>query len=93
MCGKFVQYQGVANYLKVLGTDRLVVSGYDNQLIARYNVAPSTRVNILHNQQDDLRVDPVRWGWAPFWAKAQIKTMHWSKQSLLESFPYSYGKR
>ena len=46
MCGRFVQYQGVADYLKVLGTDRLVVSGYD-----------------------DLRIDPVRWGWAPFWAK------------------------
>ena len=71
MCGRFVQYQGVADYLKVLGTDRLVVSGYDNQPIARYNVAPSTRVNILHNQHDDLRIDPVRWGWAPFWAKGK----------------------
>ncbi len=71
MCGRFVQYQGVADYLKVLGSDRLVVSGYDNQPIARYNVAPSTRVNILHNQQDDLRIDPVRWGWAPFWAKGK----------------------
>lgn len=57
MCGRFVQYQGVANYLKVLGTDRLVVSGYDNQPIACYNVAPSTRVNILHYQQDDSRFD------------------------------------
>ena len=71
MCGRFVQYQGVADYLKVLGSDRFVVSGYDNQPIARYNVAPSTRVNILHNQQDDLRIDPVRWGWAPFWAKGK----------------------
>ena len=71
MCGRFVQYQGIADYLKVLGTDRLVVSGYDNQPIARYNVAPSTRVNILHNQHDDLRIDPVRWGWAPFWAKGK----------------------
>ena len=71
MCGRFVQYQGVADYLKVLGTDRLVVSGYDDHPIARYNVAPSTQVNILYNQQDDLRIDPVRWGWAPFWAKGK----------------------
>ena len=71
MCGRFVQYQGVADYLKVLSTDRLVVSGYDNQPIARYNVAPSTRVNILHNQHDDLRIDPVRWGSAPSWAKGK----------------------
>ena len=26
MCGRFVQYQGVSDYLKVLGTDRLIVS-------------------------------------------------------------------
>ena len=71
MCGRFVQSQGVADYLTVLGTNRLIVSGYDNQPIARYNVAPSTRVNILHSQQDDLRIDPVRWGWAPFWAKGK----------------------
>lgn len=71
MCGRFVQYRGVADYLKVLGTDRLVVSGYDNHPLARYNVAPSTQVNILYNQQDDLRIDPVRWGWAPFWAKGK----------------------
>lgn len=71
MCGRFVQYRGVADYWKVLGTDRLVVSGYDNHPLARYNVAPSTQVNILYNQQDDLRIDPVRWGWAPFWAKGK----------------------
>ena len=51
MCGRFVQYQGVADYLKVLGTDRLVVSGYDNHPIARYNVAPSTQVNILYTSR------------------------------------------
>ena len=71
MCGRFVQYRGVVDYLKVLGTDRLVVSGYDNHPLARYNVAPSTQVNILYNHQDDLRIDPVRWGWAPFWAKGK----------------------
>ena len=71
MCGRFVQYRGVVDYLKVLGTDRLVVSGYDNHPLARYNVPPSTQVNILYNQQDDLRIDPVRWGWAPFWAKGK----------------------
>ena len=71
MCGRFVQYQGVADYLKVLAADRLIVSGYDNHPIGRYNIAPSTRVNILHNQQNNLRIDSVRWGWAPFWAKGK----------------------
>nr|WP_314492759.1 SOS response-associated peptidase family protein [uncultured Pseudomonas sp.] len=71
MCGRFVQYQGVADYLKVLAADRLIVSGYDNHPIGRYNIAPSTRVNILHNQQNNLRIDSVRWGWAPLWAKGK----------------------
>jgi len=71
MCGRFVQSQGIADYLEVLASDRKLVSGYDNQPIGRYNIAPSTRVNILHGVSDGLRIDPVRWGWAPFWAKGK----------------------
>ena len=71
MCGRFVQYQGIADYLEVLGSDRPILSGYDNQPIARYNVAPGTRVNILHGDNQGLRIDAVHWGWAPFWAKGK----------------------
>ena len=69
MCGRIVQYQGISDYLEVLAPDRIVVSGYDNQPIGRYNVAPSTRVSILHGVDEGLRIDAVQWGWAPFWAK------------------------
>ena len=69
MCGRFVQYQGISDYLEVLAPDRVVVSGYDNHPIGRYNVAPGTRVSILHSLDEGLRIDPVHWGWAPFWAK------------------------
>ena len=71
MCGRFVQYQGISDYLEVLAPDRIIVSGYDNQPIGRYNVAPGTRVSILHGVNDGLRIDPVHWGWAPFWAKGK----------------------
>ena len=71
MCGRFVQYQGIADYLEVLGSDRPILSGYDNQPIARYNVAPGTRVNILHGDNQGLRIDAIHWGWAPFWAKGK----------------------
>ena len=47
MCGRFVQYQGMSDYLEALAPDRIVVSGYDNQPIGRYNVAPGTRFSIL----------------------------------------------
>ena len=71
MCGRFVQSQGISDYLEVLAPDRLVVSGYDNQPISRYNVAPGTRVSIIHGVDDGLSIDPVHWGWAPFWAKGK----------------------
>ena len=71
MCGRFVQHQGISDYLEVLAPDRIVVSGYDNQPIGRYNVAPGTRVSILHSVDEGLRIDSVHWGWAPFWAKGK----------------------
>lgn len=71
MCGRFAQYQGLADYLRELQAEQDVVSGYDNTPIGRYNVAPGSRVLVLHNAADGLRVDPCHWGWAPFWANRQ----------------------
>lgn len=71
MCGRFAQYQGMADYLRELDAEQDVISGYDNLPIARYNIAPTTRVLILHSVDDGLRIDPVHWGWAPFWAKGK----------------------
>ena len=71
MCGRFAQYQGMADYLRELEAEQDVISGYDNEPIARYNIAPTTRVLILHNVEEGLRIDPVHWGWAPFWAKGK----------------------
>ncbi|HYQ52252.1 MAG TPA: SOS response-associated peptidase family protein [Pseudomonas sp.] len=68
MCGRFAQYQGLADYLRELDAEQDVISGYDNAPIGRYNVAPGSRVLILHNAADGLRIDPCHWGWAPFWA-------------------------
>lgn len=71
MCGRFAQYQGLADYLRELNAEQDVISGYDNAPIARYNVAPGTRVLILHSVEEGLRIDPCHWGWAPFWAKGK----------------------
>jgi putative SOS response-associated peptidase YedK len=69
MCGRFAQYQGQADYLRELNAEQDVISGYDNVPIGRYNVAPGSRVLVLHNAANGLRIDPCHWGWAPFWAK------------------------
>lgn len=39
MCGRFVQSQGLADYLRELDAEQDVISGYDNVPIDRYNVA------------------------------------------------------
>ena len=69
MCGRFVQYEGMAIVIEELNPQIELFSGYDAAPINRYNVAPSTRVQLLHTVKDRLHIDAVKWGWAPFWAK------------------------
>lgn len=71
MCGRFVQYEGMAIFIEELSPQIELFSGYDAQPIDRYNVAPSTRVQVLHAAEDGLHIDAVKWGWAPFWAKGK----------------------
>lgn len=72
MCGRFAQYQGLADYLAELSAERDVLSGYDNVPLARYNVAPSTKVHMLYGETRGIHLGAVRWGWAPHWAKPKL---------------------
>ncbi|WGT30140.1 SOS response-associated peptidase family protein [Pseudomonas marginalis] len=71
MCGRFVQYEGMAIYIEELSPQIELFSGYDAEPINRFNVAPTTRVQVLHSNEDGMHIDAVRWGWAPFWAKGK----------------------
>lgn len=71
MCGRFVQYEGMAIFIEELNPQMELFSGYDAAPINHYNVAPSTRVQLLHTVKDRLHIDAVKWGWAPFWAKGK----------------------
>lgn len=71
MCGRFVQYEGMAIFIEELSPRIELFSGYDAEPINRFNVAPTTRVQVLHTNEDGLHIDAVRWGWAPFWAKGK----------------------
>jgi len=59
------------HYLKELAPKQLVINGYDLWPIERYNVAPTTRVEIIRPTAGGLSIDKVRWGWSPFWAKGK----------------------
>lgn len=71
MCGRFAQYQGIADYLRELAAEQDVISGYDNEPLARYNVAPTAKVALFHQDGETLRADLVHWCWRPHWATDQ----------------------
>jgi len=71
MCGRIVQIDGLVAYVEALDPQMPLFSGIDDVPIERYNIAPSTKVQILRGMEDGLHIDPVRWGWAPHWAKGK----------------------
>lgn len=71
MCGRYSIYEPMERYLRELGPHQIVINGYDEWPVERYNVAPSTKVQIIRGTEDGLSVDKVRWGWSPFWAKGK----------------------
>lgn len=71
MCGRYSIYESMDVYLRQLALDLVVINGYDHERINRYNVAPSTRVELIRPVPGGLRADRVKWGWSPFWAKGK----------------------
>ncbi|AFO50028.1 hypothetical protein T1E_4199 [Pseudomonas putida DOT-T1E] len=64
-------YESMDHYLRQLSLDLVVINGYDHEPLSRFNVAPSTRVEIIRQIGEGLSVERVKWGWSPFWAKGK----------------------
>lgn len=71
MCGRYSMYQPMEVYLRELAPKQLVISYVEPEPVGRYNVAPSTRVPVIRRDEDGLRLDKVRWGWEPIWARGK----------------------
>lgn len=71
MCGRFAQYREAYEYLDKIGIQLPLIGGVNPEPIGRYNVPPQSRVQLLHQDEDGLRMEPVKWGYAPFWAKGK----------------------
>jgi putative SOS response-associated peptidase YedK len=75
MCGRFTQYSSRDDFFESIGlkTDEIT---FDPEPLGRYNVAPVTKVLLLNEQDEELRLDPVYWGYGPEW---------WDKQPLINA--------
>ncbi|CCJ72113.1 Gifsy-2 prophage protein [Cronobacter condimenti 1330] len=67
MCGRFAQTLSREDYLAALDDNTERAIAFDPEPLARYNVAPGTRVLLLNQRDDTLHLDPVHWGYAPAW--------------------------
>lgn len=68
MCGRFVQSLTAIEYLEALQIELPVVDGFAPEPVGRYNVAPRTRVLVIVQEKEGLRLERVPWGYAPSWA-------------------------
>ncbi|WP_434706946.1 SOS response-associated peptidase family protein [Pseudomonas sp. D4-18] len=70
MCGRLSQYTGIHDFVAVLSLmPDALVSTIGDQPLGRYNGAPSQQLALLHQEDETLHADLVRWGWRPHWAK------------------------
>jgi putative SOS response-associated peptidase YedK len=46
-------------------------SGYDAIPLERYNVAPTSKVHVLQENDQGVLIASIKWGWQPFWAKGK----------------------
>lgn len=68
MCGRYSLYESMDFYLRQLALDLVVINGYDEAPINRYNVAPRSQAALIREAPGGLSVGTVPWGWAPPWA-------------------------
>ncbi|MBJ9975253.1 SOS response-associated peptidase family protein [Pseudomonas sp. S75] len=71
MCGRYSIYESMDHYLRQLSLELVVIDGYDDTRINRYNVAPSSRVQVIRPVPGGVGVDTVKWGWSPSWARGK----------------------
>ncbi|MCE0981767.1 SOS response-associated peptidase family protein [Pseudomonas monteilii] len=62
MCGRYSIYESMDDYLRQLALDLVVINGYDHERINRYNVAPSTRVEVIRPAPINARAETVMTG-------------------------------
>ena len=63
MCGRFVMFRSMDEYVQELDPQGDLFAKVGRTPIRRYNVAPSTDVQVIHAEPDGPEIDSVHWGW------------------------------
>ena len=69
MCGRLSQYRGIHDFVAVLSIPDALINHVGDAALERYNAAPTTSLAVLHQHDQQLYADNLRWGWRPHWAK------------------------
>ncbi|WP_395598489.1 SOS response-associated peptidase [Pseudomonas sp. A1437] len=69
MCGRLSQYRGIQDFVAVLSIPDALINHVGEAPLARYNAAPTTALAVLHQHEQRVYADNLRWGWRPHWAK------------------------
>jgi putative SOS response-associated peptidase YedK len=67
MCGRYVLDDDGSIIATIYGVPRSREMG----IVRRYNIAPSQSAPIIRQDEAGRRVDLIRWGLIPFWAKSE----------------------
>ncbi len=70
MCGRFTQHytwEQVHAFLDVFGPPR--------NLRPRYNIAPTTMIDVVRSRPSGRELVPMRWGLVPGWWKKALKDL------------------
>lgn len=76
MCGRFVMFRSLDEYVQELDPQGDLFATVDKTPVERYNIAPSTDVQVIHAEPDGPKIDAVRWGWK--------REIHWPKSKVVQ---------
>ncbi len=70
MCGRYTLYQ-TGELRQRFGLDEAEIEEIEDDLKARYNIAPSQILPAIIEKDDKRHIELMQWGYMPHWAKDQ----------------------
>lgn len=70
MCGRFTQHLSWEELHRLAD-----LIGQPRNLAPRYNIAPTTRIEVIRHGAGGKELVPMRWGLVPLWWKKPLKAL------------------